>query len=181
MLSSRPQWMFNPPMGVSMPGAPVQVGAGGGGLGGAQAMSFRDPLDAARSGMGQNRIPSAEYPDGYLGNLKSRREDRLLQGIKDIVNKRAYTRGVHAGERIEPDDYTWVPEFNANSGILRQMQGRYTPDGTWAVQRQAPLYTVHEQLLANPHGLPRGAESLVTLTMTPSQSQQAAHLSPRWR
>lgn len=181
MSSSRPQWMFNPPMGAAMPGAPVQVGAGGGFNGGAQAMSFRDPLDAARAGMGRNRIPSAEYPDGYLGNLKSRREDRLLQGIKDIVNKRAYTRGVHAGEKIEPDDYILPPEFAWDSGLRRQAQGRPTAEGTWAVQRQAPLYTVYEQLQANPHGLPRGAESLVTLQLNPSQSQQVAHLSPRWR
>jgi hypothetical protein len=175
---SRPTWMFNPPAGLPMPGAPVQTGAGGYG-GGAQAIRYRDPVDAARS-VGTGRTPDAEYPDGYLGNLKSRREDRLLRSIKDIINKRSYQRGVHAGERIEPQDYYWPGEFGPDSGLERQEQAVYV-NGQWVVPRLQPLYTVQEQLMAGPNALPRGAESLVTLRLTPSQQQQVAHLSPKWR
>jgi hypothetical protein len=60
---------------------------GGGGLagynnqGGAGTPVARDTMDSLRIGVG--RVPSAEYPDGYLGTIRSRRDDRLLDSIKN--------------------------------------------------------------------------------------------------
>ena len=76
-------------------------------------------MDASRIGVG--RVPSAEYPDGYLGTIRSRRDDRLLDSIKSRVNQKAYQRGVHKGERIEPSMYFWPEGINDMSGIQRQM------------------------------------------------------------
>jgi hypothetical protein len=98
---------------------------GGGGLygynnqGGSGTPIARSDLDAIRIGTG--RVPSAEYPDGYLGTIRSRRDDRLLDSIKNRVNQKAYQRGVHKGERIEPSAYFWDRELTADRGIKRQM------------------------------------------------------------
>lgn len=90
-----------------------------GGFGGPVA---RGDLDAIRIGTG--RVPSAEYPDGYLGTIRSRRDDRLLDSIKNRVGQKSYQRGVHKGERIEPSAYYWTPDFNADMGIRRQMRAK---------------------------------------------------------
>lgn len=90
-----------------------------GGYGGPVA---RGDLDAIRIGTG--RVPSAEYPDGYLGTIRSRRDDRLLDSIKNRVGQKSYQRGVHKGERIEPSAYYWTPDFNAEMGIKRQMKAK---------------------------------------------------------
>lgn len=90
-----------------------------GGFGGPVA---RGDLDAIRIGTG--RVPSAEYPDGYLGTIRSRRDDRLLDSIKNRVGQKSYQRGVHKGERIEPSAYYWSPDFNAEMGIKRQMRAK---------------------------------------------------------
>lgn len=84
----------------------------------------RGELDAIRIGTG--RVPTAEYPDGYLGTLRSRRDDRLLDSIKNRVGQKSYQRGVHKGERIEPSAYFWSPDFNSDMGIKRQMKAQYT-------------------------------------------------------
>ena len=88
--------------------------------GGAGTPVARDEMDASRIGVG--RVPSAEYPDGYLGTIRSRRDDRLLDSVKSRVNQKAYQRGVHKGERIEPSMYFWPQEMSDMSGIERQMK-----------------------------------------------------------
>jgi hypothetical protein len=98
---------------------------GGGGFngynnqGGAGTPVARDTMDSLRIGVG--RVPSAEYPDGYLGTIRSRRDDRLLDSIKNRVNQKSYQRGVHKGERIEPSMYYWPEGVNPMMGIQRQM------------------------------------------------------------
>src|SRR5438552_1868393 len=76
---------------------------------------FRDALDARRSGY--NQTPEAQWPDGYLGTITDRREDKLLQNVQQRQNARSYVRGVHKGEKIDPRDYYWLPEFNPQTGI----------------------------------------------------------------
>jgi hypothetical protein len=126
-------------------------GAGGQSVqqGGAQQIQFRDPLDAARSGM-SGFVPDAAYPSGYLGTIQSRREDRFLQNLQGQVNERSYSRGVHKGERIDPSDYFWPSEMQPQAGLVRQMQTAVPqPDGTIATLRFAPMMTVQEQMLAS--------------------------------
>lgn len=87
----------------------------------------RSELDYLRMGVG--REPQAEYPDGYLGTIRTRRDDRgrpnsaseeVLEGVKRL-NQRSYQRGVHRGERIDPSDYYLPTELSMDRGIRRQM------------------------------------------------------------
>jgi hypothetical protein len=88
---------------------------------------FRDILDAKRAMVG--KTPNAEYPDGYLGNITDRREDKLLQHVRE--NARSYTRGVHKGSRIEAQDYFWPEDFNPFTGLEFQAKGKkWTASGS---------------------------------------------------
>jgi hypothetical protein len=90
----------------------------------------RSELDFLRLGVG--RAPQAEYPDGYLGTIRSRRDDRgrasgtgdvVLDALKVRVGQRSYQRGVHRGERIDVQDYYYPKGLEATRGISRQMKG----------------------------------------------------------
>lgn len=90
----------------------------------------RSELDFLRLGVG--RAPQAEYPDGYLGTIRSRRDDRgrdsstsdkVLNSLKVRVGQRSYQRGVHHGERIDIQDYYYPEGLDPASGIRRQMKG----------------------------------------------------------
>jgi hypothetical protein len=139
----------------------------------------RSDLDAIRIGTG--RVPSAEYPDGYLGTIRSRRDDKLLDSIKNNVNKKAYQRGVHKGERIEPSAYYWSPEFSAQSGLQRQMSAQYDPAaGVFRIDRAAPEI----RLTPAPHLVNDGKANTVADqpgTINVRRANQLAYLKPVWR
>ncbi|MFD9947203.1 MULTISPECIES: hypothetical protein [Nonomuraea] len=121
-------WSYN--TFVAQPGGTTTGGGGGAGTG------YRDLLDAKRSGR-VPAIPSAQYPDGYLGTIASRREDRLLNSVKAKLNQRSYQRGVHKGERVAPADYFWTAEVNPQAGLQAQARGtKWTAKGD-AVERLA--------------------------------------------
>ena len=91
----------------------------------------RSELDFLRLGVG--RAPQAEYPDGYLGTIRSRRDDRgrssstsdnVLNALKVRVGQRSYQRGVHRGERIDVQDYYYPEGLDNMRGIARQLKGR---------------------------------------------------------
>ena len=88
----------------------------------------RSELDFLRLGVG--RAPQAEYPDGYLGTIRTRRDDRgrdtsdnVLNALKVRVGQRSYQRGIHRGERIDVQDYYYPEGLDAMRGIRRQMKG----------------------------------------------------------
>lgn len=117
-------WQYNTPVGQQG----SNVVGGGGGMNGSETRlaGFRDILDAKRAMVG--RTPDAEYPDGYLGNITDRREDKLLQHVRE--NARSYTRGVHKGSRIAPQDYFWPEDFNPYTGLEHQKRGqKWTAQG----------------------------------------------------
>jgi hypothetical protein len=58
-----------------------------------------------------------------LGTLNTRRQDRLLDGLKQREQQKPYSRGIHKGERRDPDDYLWPPEFNLWSALEAEAQG----------------------------------------------------------
>ena len=148
--------------------------------GGAGTPVARDEMDATRIGVG--RIPSADYPDGYLGTIRSRRDDRLLDSIKSRVNQKAYQRGVHKGERIEPSMYFWPEGISDMSGIERQMAGRpvvINGVSQYMVVRNAPQV----QLTPAPHLVNDGKAN--TMANEPGEidaRRQAmlAYLRPAW-
>lgn len=112
---------YNPPYQVPVGGNTATSGGGGGYL----ITGARDILDARRL-MESGHVPSAQYPDGYLGTIGAgtRREDRLLGAIANRATQKSYQRGVHKGERIDPADYYWTNEVNPAAAIEAQMQGR---------------------------------------------------------
>ena len=144
----------------------TQTGYGNSLYGGRIAVG-RDELDAAR--MGVARAPSAEYPDGLLGTMRTRRDDRLLDSLKNRANQRAYQRGVHKGERIDPADYFYPEGLDPMRGLRAQAAGR----------RQAPLTT----LAPAPHLVNDGKANIVAnepAEVNVARRTQLSHLSPVW-
>jgi hypothetical protein len=162
------------------------MGAGGlngynnqGGYGGP---AVRSNLDFQRLGVG--RVPSAEYPDGYLGTMVTRRrDDRLLDSIKNNVNKKAYQRGVHKGERIEPSGYYWPSELQPTRGISRQMKSKIdSSEGVvvYLSQRNSPAM----ELTPHPHLVNDGKANLRADEpgqLNPKRASQLANMRPAWR
>jgi hypothetical protein len=147
-------------------GAQGYTSTGAGGLG----FTMHDALDAKRSMVGS--IPSAEYPDGYLGTIQSRREDRLLDQVKAKLNDKRYQRGVHKGEKIDARDYLWPDDQQPDRGLANQARGIKT----------APIMTLTEQLTmgGRPPGLIAAAGSPLA-ELNPDRAAQLRHLAPNWR
>lgn len=116
------------------------------------------------------QVRSIRELDGYLGTIRTRRDDRLLRSVQERVTERQYQRGVHKGERIDPGDYFWPPDFQPTNGLRAEAAG----------VRQAPLLTLSERYLATEQqAIPRGANTLIT--MDPERRAVLARLLPRWR
>jgi hypothetical protein len=140
----------------------------------------RGDLDAIRIGTG--RVPSAEYPDGYLGTIRSRRDDRLLDSIKSRVGQKSYQRGVHKGERIEPSGYYWSPEFNDQMGIKRQAKAKLT-NVNGANVYMTPRAGQDLNLIPAPHLVNDGKSNMRSdqdMAMNVARANQLAYLKPAW-
>jgi hypothetical protein len=111
------------------------VGGGGYGTSATGAVQFRDPLDARRSAQGQ--LGQAEYPDGYLGNIINRRQDRLLQAIKTRQTSASYQRGVHRGSKLDPSAYLWEG-LDPGAGLRRESRAAIDEQGRYIVRRYGP-------------------------------------------
>lgn len=105
-------WWVNSQPGPTFPGGAT---TGGGGYG-TDAVSYRNPLDARRSMAGQE----SAYPDGYLGTIVDRQQDKLLAKVQERLNERSYQRGVHVGSKVGQGQYYWSRQFNPESGLERQ-------------------------------------------------------------
>lgn len=142
--------------GATFPGAP---GVAGGGF--SYGIVFRDSLDAKRSMMG--RTPEAEYPDGYLGTITNRQQDKVLGKIQERLNDRSYQRGVHVGSKIGRDQYYWDNNFNPESGLYRQSD-YHAVGNVLQVRRYAPQGNPVERL----------AHMGKTAGLTPPEEMEAA-------
>ncbi len=143
----------------------------------------RSELDYLRMGVG--REPQAEYPDGYLGTIRSRRDDRgrpnsaseeVLEGVKRL-NQRSYQRGVHRGERIDPSDYYLPKELSMDRGIKRQMAAARKGQ---AALRNAPVVA----LAPAPHLVNDGKANLkhnAPYEVNQRRVDQISRLKPNWR
>lgn len=138
----------------------------------------RGELDAIRIGTG--RVPSAEYPDGYLGTIRSRRDDRLLDSIKSRVGEKSYQRGVHKGERIEPSMYFWPSEFNDKMGLKRQGRAKFDPEtNTYKI----PRFTQDVRLTPAPHLVNDGKANTVANQpgiLNVQRANALSYLKPVW-
>jgi hypothetical protein len=147
---------------------------------------FRDELDAFRSMW--RRTPEAQYPDGYLGTITARRDDKLLRNLSARATERSYQRGVHKGERIDPGDYIWPEQFNLETGLKREATTglKWAPPGGG---EPAPLLT-NEGRMSNqadyagmaPRGIPSGFTNWPQppQQIDPARSAQLRRLAPGW-
>lgn len=161
------------------------LGAGGlsgyNNMGGQGTSVARSDLDAIRIGTG--RVPSAEYPDGYLGTIRSRRDDRLLDSIKSRLGQKSYQRGVHKGERIEANAYYWPSEFNDQQGLERQGKARPV-NVNGAIVYQVPRSAPDIRLTPAPHLVNDGKANTTANepgTLNVQRASALAYLKPVWR
>jgi hypothetical protein len=101
---------------ASVPGG-AAYGAGGYGT---DALTARDGLDAKR--LANGFAPGASYPDGYLGNITDRQQDKLMTALQSKLSQRSYVRGVHVGEKVGTGSYFWDDQMNPDMGLERQAQ-----------------------------------------------------------
>lgn len=157
--------------------------------GGGTPVVPRSSMDFARMGVG--RAPQAEYPDGYLGSIRSRRDDKgkpyavsdtVLDSLKNRQNQRAYQRGVHKGERIDPGSYMWPeglePDRRVNPKLFKQVD----IDGSLVMMglRDAPQM----ELAPAPHLVNDGKADVsanVPAEFNPRTATYFQHLKPRWK
>lgn len=130
----------------------------------------RDLLDSAR--IGEGRVPAAEYPDGYLGTTRSRRDDRLLDSTRNRGQDRAYSRGVHKGERLDQASYFWPRGLDPQRGIRNQAMGRRTTPVTSLIESQP--------LTNDGKPMPKDQESVLR-EIDPVQASLLGALRPSWR
>lgn len=170
--------MYNPPMNLGQPGSNVLSGGGGR----TDLFGYRSILDARRAAAPGARTPSAEYPDGYLGNITARRGDRLLKDVQNRLTQRSYQRGVHKGERVDPGDYVWPADFNPMSGLEAEAKGiRWAPAGN-PTERLAHAGQVNA---LSPEEIADAAERYGVNTgssvASPARRAQMAGLMPGWK
>ena len=146
----------------------------------------RSELDFLRMGVG--REPSAEYPDGYLGTIRGRRDDRgkangaserALEAVKGRITQRSYQRGVHRGERIDPSDYYYPDELRPERGIIRQMSSVRSGNVMYSLRS-----TPQAEMVPAPH-LPNDGKAN-TVSSSPGEVNkvrvnQLSRLKPGWQ
>jgi hypothetical protein len=128
-------------------GAPGGTTVGGGGD--TSVVTPRNPLDGAR--MAQGFAPGASYPDGYLGTITDRHQDKMFSALQTRLTDRSYQRGVHVGEKLGAGQYSWTADCNPDAGLARQAQAQpVNQEGAivWATPRYAPTGNPVEKLTA---------------------------------
>lgn len=174
------QWQYIAPNGLPQPGG-TTVG-GGGSPGGETLAGYRSIIDARRSAAIPGRTPEAEYPDGYLGNITSRREDRLLGTIQGKLTNRSYQRGVHKGERVNPQDYFWNAQVNPQAALQAEAKGlKWTQVGSTPVDQINHMGKNH---MLSPEEYDQVSNSVgvkAPQQIDPVRSERMARLLPRWK
>jgi hypothetical protein len=165
------QWQQLPPYGIGQPGA-VESG-------GTPEPSYRNLMDERRSMY--RRTPSSEYPDGYLGTITGRQQDKVLDSLKGRQNQRSYQRGVHKGERIDPGDYYWPDQWRPDRQMRAQAMAVPIDGGTtFLTPRSAPLGSIAPKLtperVFDPHSM-----GYVEETSGIQRRDAMRRLGPSWR
>lgn len=169
---------FTPWQDTSYPAgdAPFNVAS----VGGPQP-AWHDYLDFRRSGW--RATPEATYPDGYLGTINSRRQDRLLQSLTKRATSKPYTRGVHKGERRDPSDYFWPAEFNLMSGLEAEARGeKFTTPGIGFELGEHLVNGGKPSLTTQPtiRGLPSRNGTIEWNADDPDRQAHLRRLAPPW-
>jgi hypothetical protein len=146
----------------------------------------RSELDFLRLGVG--RAPQAEYPDGYLGTIRTRRDDRgrpnstsekVLNSLKVRIGQRSYQRGIHRGERIDASDYYYPEGLENYRGIARQMKA--SKKGNVYMSKR---YVEDASVAPAPH-LPNDGKanmrSTSPMSLDKRRVDQMARMRPGWK
>lgn len=180
MPSSHQNWQYLGASGYI--GAYTTTGGGG------TPVVPRSGMDFARMGVG--RAPQAEYPDGYLGTIRTRRDDKgkpyslgdtVLDSLKNRQNQRAYQRGVHKGERIDAAQYMWPENLEPDRSLEKKNYRLTEVNGAvvYMKKRSAPQV----ELAPAPHLVNDGKANIssnVPAEFNPRVSQNFQHMRPRW-
>jgi len=135
--------------------------------------------------------PKRSIPDGYLGTIRSRRDDKgkpyamsdtVLDSLKNRQNQRAYQRGVHKGERIDPASYMWPENLEPDRRLKPSLFKTVDNDGSLVMmgKRNAPKMA----LAPAPHLVNDGKADVsanVPAEFNPRTGALFAHLKPRWK
>ena len=157
--------------------------------GGGTPVVPRSAMDFLRIGVG--RAPQAEYPDGYLGTIRTRRDDKgkpysigdtVLDSLKNRQNQRAYQRGVHRGERIDPAQYLWPENLKPDRRLKEKNYHLTDVEGAvvFLGARNAPKMA----LAPAPHLVNDGKANIssnVPAEFNPRTGQNFQHMKPRWQ
>lgn len=134
--------------------------------------TFRDEKDRRLAAFGAS--PDTMHPDGYLGTITNRRQDKLLNSLHR-KNHRSYSRGVHKGERINPGDYVWPEEFTPWLGLQLQAEGKkFAPPGAEPVR-------LTNDGKAGPRGIPRNLDRPQQEIIDRNRRSLLRSLLPSWR
>lgn len=135
--------------------------------------------------------PKRSIPDGYLGTIRTRRDDKgkpysigdtVLDSLKNRQNQRAYQRGVHRGERIDPAQYLWPENFQPDRRLNKKNYHLTEVDGAvvYLNKRNAPKMA----LAPAPHLVNDGKANIssnVPAEFNPRTGQNFQHMKPRWQ
>lgn len=155
--------------------------------GGGTPVIPRSDMDYLRLGVG--RVPEAEYPDGYLGTMRTRRDDKgkpystsdtVLDSLKGRQNQRGYQRGVHKGERIDAAQYLWPAGLSPDRRVKAQFNAINIEGGmVMRTNRNAPKMA----LAPAPHLTNDGKANTsanVPAEFNPQKMHAFSHMRPRW-
>lgn len=133
------------------------------------------------------------WPDGYLGTITDRHQDKLMQAVQKRLQERSYQRGVHVGSRVGQDSYYWGNDFNPQSRLLVQSQA-VRNGNTLDVVRNRPSgdpieYLAHmgkwdatnpdqQNAAARKYGVDPGASPVVL--QDPTRRARMARQLPTW-
>jgi len=142
-------WRNSDPWLPSAQGGANSGGGGGNISGQTENIEYRDPVDASRSGA-FTRQGAAEYPDGYINDANSRRQERMSKDVLGRLTDRNYQRGVHAGVKMEKVQYFWPQEFYPEMRMQAEFAAR--PELVNGVRvipvpRYAPVPSPFEKLM----------------------------------
>lgn len=183
------QWWVSRDNPTGLPSAP-QVGGGG-----TPQAVWHSSLDQARSGASPH--PN-DYPDGYLGTIVGRRQDKMMQAVQERLTERSYQRGVHVGSKIGTEAYFWPDDYNPQSRLETEAGARrFTTEGAtkYRVERPRPsgapvehlahmgktsgMMSPEQESAARQYGVPKAYTD--DLEVDPERSKRMKHLLPSYR
>lgn len=184
------QWWVSRDNPTGLGAAPV-IGGGGN----PQAVPWRSAMDQARAGASPH--PN-DYPDGYLGTITGRRQDRVFQKVQERLTDRSYQRGVHVGSKMGTDAYFWGPDFNPDTRLEAEAEARRVNvlgATKYRVDRPRPVGTPAEHLAhmgktsgmmspeqesaARQYGVPPAYTA--DIETSPERTRRMQHLLPSYR